>query len=704
MELDDKPREMNERCGNPSVLLRTGSPPLSTPPRNVMSLRTLNLGILAHIDAGKTSLTERLLFENGAIRSLGSVDGGNTATDSSDLERERGITIRAAVASFTLDNLHVNLVDTPGHPDFIAEVERVLSVLDGAVVVISAVEGVQAQTRVLMRSLARLRLPTLFFVNKIDRVGARYDSLLDEIQRKLRVPIVPMTAVDAIGTKGAVTRPLAWDEARHRERVTEVLADHDETLLAQFIDGVTPLPADLRRRLGDQTARGLVHPVYFGSAISGSGTDLLGSGINDFLPGQPADAVEDPLRGIVFAIERTGRSEKTAYVRLFGGSVRERERITLRRMEAGTVEEFGGRISRLTVIGSEDSVLKAGGIGKVRGLSAVRVGDRLGELDDSARLAHFSPPILESVVHALDPNRNPELHAALSALANEDPLIRIRPVPGGGTSVLLYGAVQKEVITERLDREFGVQAVFAEVQPVYFERPAGVGHGLYEFDPLGTNDFWQTVGIRVEPRPTGSGNMLTVEAERGTLPNAYHRAIEESALRSLQQGLHGWEVVDCAVVLTRTAMDAPMTVAADFRNLTPLVVMRALRDAGTVVYEPSYDIEVEVPQDAVSGVTGLLHSFGADVSNSVETPQGWKLTGNMPAKLLHEFGIALPGLTHGEGMLWNEPGEDRVVRGRFPDRDRVDGNPLNYDEYLRFLANRDLGSGMGSGMGQRTHP
>ncbi|MFK0017406.1 GTP-binding protein [Streptomyces sp. NPDC091027] len=661
-----------------------------------MPTRTLNLGILAHIDAGKTSLTERLLFENGAIRSLGSVDGGNTATDSNDLERERGITIRSAVASFTLGKLQVNLVDTPGHPDFIAEVERVLSVLDAAVVVISAVEGVQAQTRVLVRSLTRLGLPTLLFVNKVDRMGARYGSLLDEIRRKLSLAVVPMVGVDDIGSKNAVVRPLSLDQGRYRDEVLEVLAENDDTLLAHFVDEIAPTGGELGRRLAEQTARGQVHPVYFGSAISGVGADELGVGIRDLLQGQSAEAVERPLQGTVFAIERSTSGEKSAFVRLFGGSLRARERITLRRLEGGMVEEYSGRVSRLTVIGATDPVLRAGGIGKVQGLPAVRVGDRLGELDERARLTHFSPPILESVVRALTPDRNTDLHAALSALASEDPLIRIRPVPGGGTSVLLYGAVQKEVIAERLDREFGVQAVFEEVRPVYFERPAGVGEGLYEFDPLGTNDFWQTVGIRVEPRASGSGNVFAVEAERGTLPNAYHRAIEESALRTLQQGLYGWEVVDCAVILTRTAMDAPMTVAADFRNLTPLVLMRALRDAGTVVYEPSYDIEAEVPQEAVSGVTGMLASLGGGVTSSAEAVNGWKLSGNLPARLLHEFGIALPGLTHGEGMLWHEAGEDRTVRGRFPTRERVDGNPLNYEEYLRFLANRSLGSGVGS--------
>src|SRR5258708_22014021 len=158
-------------------------------------MRTLNLGILAHVDAGKTTLTERLLYAAGVIDKLGSVDAGTTQTDTLELERQRGITIKAAVVSFVVDDVTVNLIDTPGHPDFIAEVERALSVLDGAVLVISAVEGVQPQTRVLMRSLRRLRLPTVVFVNKVDRMGARPDGLLADIRRKLAPHLVPMSAV-----------------------------------------------------------------------------------------------------------------------------------------------------------------------------------------------------------------------------------------------------------------------------------------------------------------------------------------------------------------------------------------------------------------------------------------------------------------------------------------------------------------------------
>src|SRR5919112_4054317 len=167
-------------------------------------MRTLNLGILAHVDAGKTTLTERLLFAAGIIDEVGSVDDGSTQTDSLALERQRGITIKSAVVSFVIDGVTVNLIDTPGHPDFIAEVERVLGVLDGAVLVISAVEGVQPQTRVLMRTLQRLNIPTIIFVNKIDRSGAQYESLLQSISEKLTPAIAPMGSISGLGTRDAL--------------------------------------------------------------------------------------------------------------------------------------------------------------------------------------------------------------------------------------------------------------------------------------------------------------------------------------------------------------------------------------------------------------------------------------------------------------------------------------------------------------------
>src|SRR5213080_2385046 len=222
----------------------------------------LNLGILAHVDAGKTTLTERLLYAAGVIDELGSVDDGTTQTDSLALEQQRGITIRSAVVSFAIDDVTVNLIDTPGHPDFIAEVERVLSVLDGAVLVLSAVEGVQSQTLLLMRALQRLRVPTLLFVNKIDRRGAGDERVLRGIAEKLTPAIVPMGSPAGLGTRAA-TFSVSIDTSELMER----LAERNDVLLTAYVAGASLADAELGEELASQTKRAAVHPVFFGSAI-----------------------------------------------------------------------------------------------------------------------------------------------------------------------------------------------------------------------------------------------------------------------------------------------------------------------------------------------------------------------------------------------------------------------------------------------------
>ncbi len=251
-------------------------------------MRTLNLGILAHVDAGKTSLTERLLYAAGVIDEPGRVDHGTTQTDSLVLERSRGITIKSAVVSFVSGGVTINLIDTPGHPDFIAEVERVLSVLDGAVLVVSGVEGVQPQTRVLMRTLKRLRIPTLIFVNKLDRRGADRARVQDEIAAKLTPAIVAMPVVAS--------------------RAAEVLADHDDLFLADYLEGAIG-GNRVRQELAAQTAQAVVHPVFAGSAITGSGVDELITGVRSLLPAAEGDACARRLGQRLQGRARAGRGE-----------------------------------------------------------------------------------------------------------------------------------------------------------------------------------------------------------------------------------------------------------------------------------------------------------------------------------------------------------------------------------------------------------
>src|SRR5919198_1552072 len=309
-------------------------------------MRTLNLGILAHVDAGKTSLAERLLYAAGVIDQVGRVDDGSTQTDTLALERQRRITIKSAVVSFAINDVMVNLIDTPGHPDFIAEVERVLSVLDGAVLVISAVEGVQAQTRVLMRALQRLRIPTLIFVNKIDRGGADPERVLAGIAEKLTPAVVAMGSVPSgLGTRDATFVPSGASDS-FTERMVDVLADGDDAFLAAYVEHGDALSyAEIRAELVAQSRRAKVHPVFFGSAITGAGVDALTTGIAELLPAASGDR-DGKAAGTVFKVERGSAGEKIAYVRMFSGTVRMRERLAFGRGPEGGHE---GKVTSIAV-------------------------------------------------------------------------------------------------------------------------------------------------------------------------------------------------------------------------------------------------------------------------------------------------------------------------------------------------------------------
>jgi ribosomal protection tetracycline resistance protein len=660
-------------------------------------VQTLNLGILAHVDAGKTSLTERLLYAAGIVDEPGSVDDGSTQTDSLALERRRGITIRAAVVSFAIDDVTVNLIDTPGHPDFIAEVERALAVLDGAVLVVSAVEGVQAQTRVLMRTLQRLRIPTLLFVNKIDRAGAQDERTLRAIADRLTPAIVAMGSVDGLGTRDARYAPHTAADRRFTSRLAEVLADHDDALLAAYVNDEGGVGyGDLRRALATQARRARVHPVYFGSAITGAGVEALAAGIRELLPAAEGD-VDGPPSGTVFKVERGPAGEKLAYVRMFSGEVRTRERLRLPgddgddgevRVTAISVFERGGAVPRASVA--------AGQIGRLRGLESVSIGDAIGRPPArAAQRGAFAPPTLETVVVADRPADRGALHAALTQLAEQDPLIGLRQDElRGELSLCLYGEVQKEVIEATLAEEYGIAVSFRETTTICIERVAGVGEAV---ELIGTdpNPFLATVGLRIAPAPIGSGVRFDLDVELGSMPLAFMRAVEVTVRETLRQGLRGWEVPDCAVAMTHSGywakqshshatFDKSMSsTARDFRQLTPLVVMAALERAGTAVCEPVHRFVMEIPPDTVGPTAAALAALRGVPLRTDRRGSATVLEGEIPAARVHELTRQLPSLTRGEGVLESSFERYEPVRGAAPTRPRTDDDPLDRTEYIR---------------------
>ena len=640
-------------------------------------VRTLNLGILAHVDAGKTSLTERLLHSVGVTDELGSVDDGTTRTDTLALERRRGITIKAAVVSFVVDGVTVNLIDTPGHPDFIAEVERVLGVLDGAVLVVSAVEGVQAQTRVLMRVLHRLRIPTLLFVNKIDRAGARDESLLTDLAERLTPAIAAMGTVSGLGGPDATFCAYQAGDREFGARLLELLADHDDALLAAYVNDERGVPPGrLSHELIEQTRRAIVHPVYFGSAVTGAGVDELIDGITRLLPAAEGDP-DAPLSGAVFKVERGAAGEKVAYVRMFGGTLTVRQRVPVRdRVETVTaISVFEGG----TAMPSPS--VAAGQIAKITGLRSVRIGDMIGET--SARTAadhHFAPPTLEAVVVPGRPADRGALFAALTQLAEQDPLIGLRQDERGEeVAVSLYGEVQKEVIQATLADNFGIGVSFQETTTIYIERPVGAGVAAEHMGKDG-NPFRATVGLRVEPGPIGSGVRFRLGIELGSLPMAFIKAVEETVHRTLRQGLRGWQVTDCVVTLTHSGYTPPppygwsksSSSAGDFRSLTPLVLMAALRIAGTTVHEPIHRVRLEIPADTLGSIIPVLARLDGMVQTTMVRGTTCELDGDIPVSRVHELQQQLPSLTRGEGALESAFDHYRQVTGPVPARPRTD--------------------------------
>jgi ribosomal protection tetracycline resistance protein len=590
------------------------------------------------------------------IDEIGSVDKGTTRTDSLALEQRRGITIKSAVVSFPIDDVTVNLIDTPGHPDFIAEVERVLSVLDGCVVVVSAVEGVQPQTRILMRALERLDVPTLLFVNKIDRAGADPERVLDEIEQRLTPDVVPMGSAAGLGTRAASFA---------------TFGPADEDLAA-------------RSRAGE------LHPVFFGSALTGAGVGEVMSGIARLLPARASDG-DGPLSARVFKIERGPAGDRIAYTRVFSGAVKVRDRFDT------------GKVTALRVFSEGDAEQRdevhAGEIAKLWGLAEIQIGDWLGERRGDEEL-HFAPPTFEAVVKPADPADGQQLRVALAQLAEQDPLIDVRQDDTRSEiSVSLYGEVQREVIEATLADEYGLAVEFRDTTTICIERPTGTGEAV-EILNTPANPFHADLGLRIEPAPAGSGVELLVESnlDKRNVPlyvfktfDNFVQHVDEYVRLALEEGLFGWRVGDCVVTLTEIAYSladgppsrrGPMPTTRDIKRLVPLVLMQALEQSGTVVCEPVFRLTVEVPTEAIGAVLAALGRFRAGAGMPIPRGELSVLETELPASRVQELRRQLPGLTGGEGVLDAEFAGYQPVTGEPPIRQRLTPDPRNLDEYL----------------------
>ncbi|MBE7151023.1 TetM/TetW/TetO/TetS family tetracycline resistance ribosomal protection protein [Bacillus mycoides] len=640
-------------------------------------MTTINIGIVAHVDAGKTSLTERILFETNVIKEIGRVDSGSTQTDSMELERQRGITIKASVVSFFIDDVKVNVIDTPGHADFIAEVERSFRVLDGAILVISTVEGVQAQTKILMRTLQKLNIPTILFVNKIDRSGANTEKVVKQIKEILSNEVFPFYSVENEGTKDArIIEYKSYDDCMER------LAPFNESLLESYVNNEIIPDALLRKELEKQIQQANVFPIFFGSAMTGIGVTELLKNISALIPATKS-AQDETLSGVVFKIERESSGEKIAYVRLFSGCLHVRKYVDIQRSESLSHKE---KIKQMCIFHNGNAVqastVHSGEFCKVWGLTNIKIGDIIGERTDYIKDIHFAEPQMEAAIDAVSKEQIHDLYAALIELCEEDPLIKVwKDDVHNELYIRLFGEVQKEVIETILYEKYNIQVAFSNTRVVCVEKPIGIG---YAAEVMGekANPFYATVGFKVERGKLNSGITYNLGVELGSLPLAFHKAIEDTVFQTLKQGLYGWEVTDIIVTLTHTGYASPVTTASDFRNLTPLVLMTALKQAETCVYEPINEFELTVPEHAISTAMYKLAAIPATFREPRLYNDSYHLTGSLPVAKTENFKRVLHSFTEGEGIFTTKPAGFTKLKPPFPIRKRVDYNPLNRKDYL----------------------
>lgn len=607
--------------------------------------KTINIGIVAHVDAGKTTVTENLLYHGQVIDKLGRVDNGNTQTDTMELEKARGITIKASAVSFDYNNVKINILDTPGHIDFISEVERSLSVLDGAVLVISAVEGVQSQTKVLFNVLKRLNIPTIIFINKLDRIGANTSVVFKEICKLLSDKSVMLQTYIKEASKDVKIID-SYDYKEESNRILDVLSELDEEILKDYLEKGCVSKELINEKLSLYAIKGMLYPVFMGSAGLNIGTNLLLDKILNYLPIN--NKTNSELSGVVFKIERTPSNEKKAYIRLFGGEINVREFITI----DGKAHEKVKKISSLEngrII--ESKKITCGDIGIINGISCLKIGSIIGLKSNKLKHAEFSRPTLKTKVSLVGDVDNHKLYVALLNLSEEDPLLELETdYISGDIYINLFGEVQKEIIYSILNTQYGLNIEFSNTQTIYKETVCSEGVALIRMWQS-PNIYAATVKIKVEPLDLGKGLVYESNVSAGFLPKSFLNAIEEAVYETCKYGLYGWEINDTKVTLLDTEYSSVDSTPADFRNVTPMVLMEAIDKAKTRLLEPINEFELRVPDYAISKAMFDLRIMGAEYESPIAVGDEYILTGTIPVETSKSYQIKIASYTEGKGIF-----------------------------------------------------
>ena len=664
--------------------------------------RYRNIGIIAHIDAGKTTTTERILFYTGKTYRLGNVDDGTTVTDWMDQERERGITIVSAAVTAEWKDHRINLIDTPGHVDFTVEVQRSLRVLDGGVVVFDSVQGVEPQSETVWRQADRYQVPRICFANKMDRVGASYNRTIRSIHDRLganalamQIPIGRESAFSGVINLLEENAVFFDDEAGLEPRVTDIPAEYqqeaaekravlveriaelDDDLTVKFLEGDTLTLPELKEALRKAVLANLATPVFCGSSLKNKGVQIVLDAVVDYLPSPldipPVKATllrdgsevlreardDEPLSALVFKIVTDPYMGRLAYIRVYSGKVK----------QGGTVQnsskdkkERVGRLLRMYADRREDiTELGAGDIGAILGLKFSFTGDTLS--DSSAPVVlesiHFPDPVISIAIEPKTKADQDRMAESLNKLSEEDPTFKVRQDEVTGQTVISgMGELHLDVLVSRLLREFKVQANVGKPRVAYREaitRPVEDVRYKYTKQSGGHGQYGDVV-INLEPLSNGEGIQFVNKITGGSIPKEYIPAIEKGVYEAAESGpLAGFTMTDIKVTLVDGSYHEVDSSEMAFRMAAIFAMREAAEKAGPVIMEPIMKVEITVPEEYTGDIIGQVNARAGNILGMDERFGNAKaIDAEIPLSEMFGYATELRSATQGRGVFTME--------------------------------------------------
>ena len=625
-------------------------------------MKLLNLGVLAHVDAGKTTTVEQMLYVSGGLRMAGSVDKGSTQTDFLPIERQRGISVATASVSIELNNIRINIIDTPGHMDFTGEVERALSALDGVVLVVSAAEGIQSQTERFWKALREMQIPTVIFLNKIDRMGCDPAAVVKQLRDEFSEKIMPT--------------PITEDSILE-------LCENDDDLTAQYLEHESVSPEAVIQSLARQTKECRAFPLVYGAAALGQGIPALLEAIETYLPAfDPAP--DGDLSGIVYKIEHDKQAGKIAHVRLFSGKVQNRDAILCHR--PGMAEPFQEKITQIRKLSGqkrEDVGFAHGNeIAAICGMTGIKAGDMLGQILQRYQ-SKIAMPLFSVQVFGPE-GKDSQLLQAISELSDEDPLMEYAwNYEERELVIRTMGKIQLEILEYLLLERYGLAVGFSAPSVIYKESISVTGIGFEAYTM--PKPCWAIVKLQVDPLPRGSGFKYSSEAHKSVLQDRYQNHVQIAVADAIKQGRLGWEVTDAHFKLLEGESHIYHTHPMDFFLATPIAVMRAIEDAGPILLEPLVKLRLTATDELSGKLIGDIIKMRGEFDSPVIKDGKLEMEAIVPVATSMDYSIKFSSLTSGRGIIKSDfygYVECPLEMGAMSKRRGVD--PLDRDKWILF--------------------